>query len=422
MMDQNQNLLERVNPVFNTAKMTAFQLASAGVKDAARVAEKLNLSFEETQNSVSTTVSPEQMTTNVILVETRWRTCAAIAEETGCKTIVDLPCGYTPRAKAFSEKGIAYYGLDLPAAIAEAEPAILSLIDEDKRSFVHFCGVDATNGESLKAALRNAEGPLCITTEGLLMYFTDSEVGALCDNIRMILKEHGGCWVTADTEAGMQYIMTMQPIAGDRFMEIMMKSKTTAEDKSDVNVGGNSMNVSPLGDVAANMKNAMMFLARHGLKAERMILSEYMPEINSLSNVTPEQAQGIRQNMQKCAYWKITAMDTNAAVDTADLKAEDFEMQACVTGDVLNLSLKGRVDTLTAPNLLALFERVKAEHELSGVDIDCGELSYISSAGLRVLLIMQKGCANGVKLSGINQVVKEILEQTGFDSILDVAD
>ncbi len=420
MMDQN--LLERVNPVFNTAKMTVFQLASAGVKDAASVAEKLGLSFEATQNSATTTVSPEQMTANMILVETRWRTCAAIAEESGCKTIVDLPCGYTPRAKAISQKGIAYYGLDLPAAIAEAEPAVMSLIDEDKRSSVHFCGVDATNGESLKAALKDAEGPLCITTEGLLMYFTDSEVGALCDNIRMILKEHGGCWVTADTETGMQYIMTMQPIAGDRFMEIMMKSKTTAEDKSDVNVGSNSLNVSPQGDVAQNMKNAMTFLARHGLKAERMILAEHMPEINSLSYVTPEQAQAIKQNMQKCAYWKITVSDTGAEVDTADLRAEDFDMQASVTNDTLNLRLKGRVDTLTAPNMLALFERVAAEHKLSCVDIDCGELDYISSAGLRVLLIMKKECPDGVKLTGINQVVREILEQTGFDSVLDIED
>ncbi len=418
----DQSLLERVNPVFNTAKMTVFQLASAGNQDAAAIAEKLNLTFEETQNSSSTTVSDEQMTANVILVETRWRTCAAIAEETGCKTIVDLPCGYTPRAKEMSQRGIAYYGLDLPAAIGEAEPAILSLIDDDKLSLVHFCGVDATNGESLKAALKDAEGPLCITTEGLLMYFTDSEVGALCDNIRMILKEHGGCWVTADPEAGMQYIMTMQPIAGNRFMEIMMKSKTTAEDKSDVNVGGNALNVSPQGDVAQNMKKAMMFLAHHGLKAERMILAEHMPEINSLNQLTPEQAQAIRRNMQKCAYWKITAMDTDAQVDTADLKAENFDMQASVTNDTLSLRLKGRVDTLTAPKLLALFERAAAAYALSSVVIDCSALQYISSAGLRVLLIMKKGCPDGVTLTGINQVVKEILEQTGFDSILGIAD
>ena len=418
----DQNLLERVNPVFNTAKMTVFQLASTGDEDAARIAEQLNLTFEETQNSASVKASPEQMTTNIILLEGRYRISAAIAEQTGCKTIVDLPCGYTPRAKVFSQKGIAYYGLDLPAAIAEAEPAILSLIDDDKRSLVHFCGVDATNGESLKAALKDAEGPLCITTEGLLMYFTDSEVGALCDNIRMILKEHGGCWVTADPEAGMQYILTMQPIAGDRFMEIMMKSKATAEDKSDVNVGSNSLNVSPMGDVAENMKKAMLFLAKHGLKAERMILSEHMPALRSLDKVTPEQAQAIEQNMQKCAYWKITAMDTDVAVETADLRSDSFDMQASVAGDTLNLSLTGRVDTLTAPKMLALYERVKAEHALRVVEIDCKELEYISSAGLRVLLIMQKGCQDGVKLSGINQLVREILEQTGFDAILDVAD
>ena len=418
----DQNLLERVNPVFNTAKMTVFQLAAAGVGDAASVAEKLNLSFEETQNSATTTVAPEQMTANMILVETRWRTCAAIAEETGCKTLVDLPCGYTPRAKAMAQKGIAYYGLDLPAAIAEAEPAILSLIDENQRPLVHFCGVDATNGESLKAALKDAEGPLCITTEGLLMYFTDSEVGALCDNIRMLLKEHGGCWLTADTETGMQYILTMQPIAGDRFMEIMMQSKTTAEDKSDVNVGGNSLNVSPMGDVAENMKNAMKFLAAHGLRAERMILSEHMPAIKSLEKVTPEQAQAIRQNMQKCAYWKITPMDTSVTVDVADLSSESFDVQASVANETLNLSLKGRVDTLTAPNLLALYERIKAEHTLRSVAIDCGELAYISSAGLRVLLIMKKSSPDGVRLTGINASVREILAQTGFDSILDIAD
>jgi anti-sigma B factor antagonist len=54
--------------------------------------------------------------------------------------------------------------------------------------------------------------------------------------------------------------------------------------------------------------------------------------------------------------------------------------------------------------------------------IDCRELSYISSAGLRVLLIMKKECNEGVKLTGITPAVREILEQTAFDSILDITD
>ena len=52
--------------------------------------------------------------------------------------------------------------------------------------------------------------------------------------------------------------------------------------------------------------------------------------------------------------------------------------------------------------------------------VDCHDLDYISSAGLRVLLIMQKGCENGVMIAEINEVISEILEQTGFDQVLTV--
>ena len=416
----DQTVLERVNPVFNTAKMTIFQLAETGNKDAARIAEKLNLSFDQTQNSASSKASPEQMTAALIMMETRYRTMEALAKKTGYDTVVDLPCGYTPRAIELAEKGKEYYGLDLPAAIAEAEPVIMSLIDEDKRSKVHFCGVDATNGASLKDALKDVNGPVCINTEGLLMYFTDSETGALCDNIRMILSEHGGCWLTADIESAMQYIITTQCIAGERFMELLKSSRQSAQDKSDVELGNNSLNVNPIGGVEEKMKKAMMFLASHGLKAERMIVGDYMPELSSLSRVSPEQAEAIKQGMKKCAYWKITPMNTDIDVNTDDLKANHFDMHAKVKNNTFNLRITGRVDTLTAPNMLTLYERVKSESAVDSVVIDCSELEYISSAGLRVLLIMQKECKSGVKLKSVNSVVNDILEQTGFDSVLEV--
>ena len=105
----DQTLLERVNPVFNTAKMTIFQLSAAGDQDAIEIAKKLNLTFEQTQNSETTKAMPEHMLAGTIMLETRYRTSAAMAEQTGCHTVVDLPCGYTLRAKAFSQKGIECY-------------------------------------------------------------------------------------------------------------------------------------------------------------------------------------------------------------------------------------------------------------------------------------------------------------------------
>ena len=52
------------------------------------------------------------------------------------------------------------------------------------------------------------------------------------------------------------------------------------------------------------------------------------------------------------------------------------------------------------------------------VEVDCKELSYISSAGLRVLLMISK--LHYVHLINVNDTVKDILSQTGFDQIVKV--
>jgi anti-anti-sigma factor len=77
----------------------------------------------------------------------------------------------------------------------------------------------------------------------------------------------------------------------------------------------------------------------------------------------------------------------------------------------------GRLDTITAPSLLSFFEKTRSEQLVSAVEVDCGRLDYVSSAGLRVLLIMHKACEGGVSLNDTNEVVSEIMSQTGFDSI-----
>ena len=64
--------MERTNPVFNTAKMTLFQLTASGNEYAAAIAEKLGLNYENAQNSKSTKVSPEIAVLNNIILETRY--------------------------------------------------------------------------------------------------------------------------------------------------------------------------------------------------------------------------------------------------------------------------------------------------------------------------------------------------------------
>ena len=88
--------------------------------------------------------------------------------------------------------------------------------------------------------------------------------------------------------------------------------------------------------------------------------------------------------------------------------------------DELVIALKGELNTATAPEL----ENVITT-SLNGVKklvFDFSELDYISSAGLRILLVSKKVMDKQGKLvvRHPNESVMEIFEITGFKDILDI--
>lgn len=89
-------------------------------------------------------------------------------------------------------------------------------------------------------------------------------------------------------------------------------------------------------------------------------------------------------------------------------------------GTKLVVALEGRLDTTTAPELE---EALKAELEnAASVDFDFTNLSYISSAGLRVLLGTQKVMMKkeGMVVKNASAEIKEIFDVTGFSDILTI--
>lgn len=80
--------------------------------------------------------------------------------------------------------------------------------------------------------------------------------------------------------------------------------------------------------------------------------------------------------------------------------------------------LEGRLDTVTAPELE---NAINNEGEaLENLVLDFGGISYISSAGLRVLLGAQKkmNTQGSMELINVSEDVMDILEMTGFADIL----
>ena len=86
------------------------------------------------------------------------------------------------------------------------------------------------------------------------------------------------------------------------------------------------------------------------------------------------------------------------------------------TNDILTVALEGRLDTTTAPE----FESFLCENygSFNSLIINCENLVYISSAGLRVLLTAQKRMKDSMKLTNVCELVMEVFEMTGFADIL----
>ena len=84
----------------------------------------------------------------------------------------------------------------------------------------------------------------------------------------------------------------------------------------------------------------------------------------------------------------------------------------------VTVALKGRLDTDTAPGFEAAL--MEALPEIAELTLDMGELSYISSAGLRVLLRLQKRLPEHLKVTRVKDSIMDIFEATGFDEILTV--
>lgn len=87
----------------------------------------------------------------------------------------------------------------------------------------------------------------------------------------------------------------------------------------------------------------------------------------------------------------------------------------------VTVALEGRLDTGTAPELEARLASILPDAAV--LNFDFGELQYISSAGLRILLASQKKMnASGGKMiiHKPNELVMEVFEVTGFHDILTI--
>ena len=89
------------------------------------------------------------------------------------------------------------------------------------------------------------------------------------------------------------------------------------------------------------------------------------------------------------------------------------------------LSIKGKVDSFTAPDLIKVMEELNNEGRYK-IILDMSGLEYMSSAGFRAMLLGQRNCKRynrgEIVLASVPKKVMDALELTGFTPLFKIFD
>jgi len=427
-MSTDKELYERANPVSKTAITTLAQRAAAGYEKAAEILKRLDVDMEYYKNSA---VTDERIRNVGILIhELRHVAMNRTIEETGIDNIFDLPCGYSQRVFEMLELGKTYVGGDLPAVINSFVPVVNEMLTDEEKKKVAFKVTDVTSYESLEKAVEHIDGPVCIPMEGLTVYLNKEEKTRLISNMKRLLTQKGGCWLAADVETMSYYRAGIGTFAESKEeAQQMIKAFLTAfSTQSDSDILGTVLmerkdkNASDLSggfdlDAMEKVYNA------YGLKVERIPYYRDDLELKTFSKLTPEQIAKLKALIRQVHIWKITS-DPNVSIDASkqnSYEEGDFSSTFRNASGRLQIKLCGRIDSITAPVFLKAWEEEVKTGKVDSVVTDCADLKYISSAGLRVLLIIKKSLpGNELILHNVNEPIMEILDTTGFSDLFTV--
>ena len=85
----------------------------------------------------------------------------------------------------------------------------------------------------------------------------------------------------------------------------------------------------------------------------------------------------------------------------------------------LIITLTGKIDSSNAPQIESELRALREEHPCESIELDCGQLEYSTSAGLRVILRLKQEVDDTV-LTNVQPELYSIFDMTGFTEMMEV--
>lgn len=184
--------------IIPTAYVTAYPRIFTGTPYWKEIFDQLELLLDEegipkiAEDSKIIRLAPE--------LESRYLLINKLLEQSGVKQVLELAAGLSPRGLIMTaDSSVKYTELDLPS-MAHMKKKILAKVKEIP-SNLHIVAGNALRLSDLEKATSDFDKsqPVAVINEGLLRYLNFDEKAQVAKNIRHILKQFGGTWITCDT-------------------------------------------------------------------------------------------------------------------------------------------------------------------------------------------------------------------------------
>jgi hypothetical protein len=187
-----------------TAHLAAYMRQFSDIPFASDVAELLHSREVFEALLLGQQMTPEDLLWYAPIFEVRYKGVTEAIRRTGSRQVLELASGLTLRGLAFTQDSrYTYIESDLTGISAEKKALIASLRQKyglPDHTNLHFPTVNALNRSQLKEAAKrlNRNQPLVVVNEGLFQYLSPEEMRTVVGNIRELLSEFQGSWITSD--------------------------------------------------------------------------------------------------------------------------------------------------------------------------------------------------------------------------------
>lgn len=242
-----------------------------------------------------------------------------------------------------------------------------------------------------------------------MQYLSADEAEQFIGGIRQVLSGHGGAWYSSDWSVDYEQFST-------RNMSSPEGVKYYNETRRQIMKSSNVFNE---GVSFLSEDEKQSFLESRGLKVEKLPFYYGDEDLAMLRAVAPDKMNAIMDQLKKSSFWKMTLDESYAVREkiTGAKEIDNLHVDCSAAGSRLICRIAGRIDTISAPALLEVLE--KNGDGFEELSVEAERLEYLSSAGLRVLLMASKKFGK-MSIRHASDAVKKIFADSGFDQQISV--